>query len=127
MLDFYSHEYPVARKIHKCEFCHCNIPRGQRYSYESGKYDGDFFVRKLCPECNAILSDYCDEYSYDEFEWTDISDWLKDRYCYDCPKKYECDAMAERCEIVKDKYPHEIPKRFYEIVHSGGSNDLYNR
>lgn len=116
MLDFYSHTYPVARKEHECEFCHCVIPKGKRYSYEKGKYDGDIFARKLCPECNSILYDYCNENGYEEFDWWTISDYLSDTYCFDCQNREECNVSPEQCEIIREDFPCEIPKKLYEVV-----------
>lgn len=116
MMDFYSQTYPIARKEHKCEFCHCTIPKGKRYSYETGKYDGEMFTRKLCPECNGILADYCNEHGYEEFDWWGITDWLSDTYCYDCPNKDSCNITPEKCEVIKGEFPHEIPEKLYKIV-----------
>ncbi len=47
MMEFYNQSLPKARKDHVCEFCGKKIHKGEKYSYESGKYDGDMFVRKL--------------------------------------------------------------------------------
>lgn len=116
MLELYSHTYPVARKGHECEFCHCVIPKGKRYSYESGKFDGDMFTRKLCPECNGMLHDYYEENRDEEFDWCAVSDWLSDTYCYGCPNCEECNVIPEQCDIIRGNFPSEIPKKFNEIV-----------
>lgn len=108
MLELYSHTHPIARKEHECSFCHCIIPKGKRYSYESGKYDGDMFVRKLCPECNRMLHDYFEENKDEEFDWHDISNWLKDTYCCDCPNKEGCGLIPEQCNIIRGNFPDEI-------------------
>lgn len=116
MLDFYKQMYPVARKEHTCEFCHCIIQKGKRYSCETGKYDGEMFTRNLCSECSAILHDYCKEYGYEEFDWWGISDWLRDNHCLDCENMDNCSISPEQCCRVKEKYPNEIPHSLYENV-----------
>lgn len=116
MLDFYTQRYPVAQKEHECEYCHCIIPKGKRYSYETGKFDGDMFVRKLCPECRAILNDYCNENSDEEFDWWEVSDWLSDIYCSDCQKRENCDCIPEQCDLIKGEFPSEIPPKLYEVI-----------
>lgn len=47
MLEFYSSYIRTARKPHKCEYCQKDIMIGEKYSYESGKFEGDFFTRTL--------------------------------------------------------------------------------
>ena len=47
MMEFYNSNYRTARKTHKCEFCGKEIAIGERYSYESGKFDGVFFRKKI--------------------------------------------------------------------------------
>lgn len=42
MMDFYNQTLHVARKEHECEFCGKKIMPKEKYSYETGKYDGDF-------------------------------------------------------------------------------------
>lgn len=42
-----------AAKEHRCEECGRTIPVGERYSYASGKFEGDFFDAKQCVHCAA--------------------------------------------------------------------------
>lgn len=116
MLEFYTHIYPVARKEHKCEFCRQIIPKGKRYSCETGKYDGDMFTRKLCSECSNILQDFCQENGYDEFDWWEVSDWLQEAYCQDCQNREECEIVPEQCNAIKKNYSNEIAKEMYETM-----------
>ena len=55
MSDFNEQRIVTARKVHNCEFCKKQIQPGERYSYESGAFEGDFYTRKLCPECFDML------------------------------------------------------------------------
>lgn len=48
MSDFNEQRIVTARKVHNCEFCKKQIQPGERYSYESGAFEGDFYTRKLC-------------------------------------------------------------------------------
>lgn len=107
-IDFYNHTYPKARKEHKCEYCGKKIEIGQKYSYETGKYDGDMFSRKLCLTCENILAEYCKSKGYGEFDWWAVSDWLSDLYCYDCEHgtkgKDDCECIAQKCSLIRDNF-----------------------
>ena len=87
MSDFNEQRIVTARKVHNCEFCKKQIQPGERYSYESGAFEGDFYTRKLCPECFDMLDTFCKENGYGEFSWDWVTDWLHDLYCHDCPSK----------------------------------------
>lgn len=113
-MEFYTHTYPVARKEHICEFCNCIVPKGKRYSCEKGKYDGELFTRKLCPECNGMLHDWFNDTGENEFDWWEITDWLRDTYCCDCKNKEDCNQEPNHCEIIRSQFPHEISKILYE-------------
>jgi len=89
MLEFYTSRIPIARKEHECELCGGKINKGERYSYESGKYDGGFFVRKLHLDCYNILDEYCREVDC-EFDYDLITDWWRDWHCNKC-KYYDTD------------------------------------
>ncbi len=107
-LDFYNHTYPKARKEHKCECCGQKIEIGQKYSYETGKYDGDMFSRKLCLVCENILQGYCSKESDEEFTWDEVSDWLHDLYCHDCEHggghNDDCENTECSCPIIREHF-----------------------
>lgn len=52
--EFYSMEYPRARKQHRCGECGKTIEIGERYQRFSGKFDGDMFWEKTCENCAEI-------------------------------------------------------------------------
>lgn len=106
MMDFYNQKHVRARKSHKCEFCGKEIVTGETYSYESGKFDGDFFVRKLCETCFTMLADFIDYTGEDEFQWDWIQEWLHDEYCKDdCKDKCEYSfSKVQCCPIVREKF-----------------------
>lgn len=58
MMEFYTSKMVIAKKLHICEMCGDKISIGERYSYESGKYDGHFFERKLHLECSNIIEKF---------------------------------------------------------------------
>lgn len=43
-----------ARKDHRCHECGAVICRGERYTYVSGKWDGDFDAFKICRACDDL-------------------------------------------------------------------------
>ena len=106
MLDFYNKSYPKARKDHVCEYCGQKISRGEIYSCETGKYDGDMFTRKLCLACENILKEFGNESGGNEFDWDWVSDWLHDTYCHDCEhgikEKDDCEYHACNCPLIRE-------------------------
>jgi hypothetical protein len=48
-----SESTPLARKDHKCSWCGQPIPKGTRYAYSSGIFEGRMVVNKMHPECDA--------------------------------------------------------------------------
>jgi hypothetical protein len=51
--EFSRTTHHTARKEHKCAECHRAIEPGERYTYDSWKYDGDFASSKRCAHCNV--------------------------------------------------------------------------
>jgi hypothetical protein len=99
-MEFYKDEIHTARKTHKCMLCGNEIPVGEKYHRQSGKYEGEFFDRSLHMHCNNIISAYCEEQSHDEFDADWITDWLNDKYCYDCKHKEDCKISPLECPYV---------------------------
>ena len=104
MSDFNEQRIVTARKVHNCEFCKKQIQPGERYSYGSGAFEGDFYTRKLCPECFDMLDTFCKENGYGEFSWDWVTDWLHDLYCHDCPSKEDCDSFPQQCGIIRGNF-----------------------
>lgn len=104
MIECYNINFPVSRKIHKCEYCDQKIKIGEKYSYESWKDNGEFFNRKLCLICKNILEDYCTRNMKNECEWDCIDDWLRDIYCLDCSDFRKCTHMVPTCPIIRSNY-----------------------
>ncbi|MDE2098651.1 MAG: hypothetical protein KGL39_15460 [Patescibacteria group bacterium] len=48
---------PAARKDHRCSWCGHPIPKGARYVYSSGIWEGRFVVNKMHPECDVAAAD----------------------------------------------------------------------
>lgn len=105
MLEFYNGALPIARKEHQCEYCGKTIVPGEQYSVESGKFEGDFFTRKLCMVCKNFLSAYCSEYD-EEFDWDEVTEYLSDKHYSGCSKReYDsCDLMPYDCLVIRNKY-----------------------
>jgi len=111
MMEFYESSYRVAKKEHYCELCKKKINRGEKYSYECGKFDGDFFVRKLCLTCYDILNDYLcnDGYGEEEFSWWEVEDYVAEKFCHPCEHgcKNEDDCIYKEyssCPIIEKYY-----------------------
>lgn len=100
MMEFYSEKTPIAQKEHKCEMCGGVIQVGEKYTYQSGKFYGEFFSRKLHTECDYILTDFLNETGENEFCYDEISDWWSESYCWNC--KHDEDNGGE-CDRDKDR------------------------
>ena len=57
--EFFAESFPVARKGHKCCECGEEINPGQKYSKETGKWEGEFRTYKTCMPCYRIRERYC--------------------------------------------------------------------
>jgi len=109
-MEFYNKKNRTARKIHNCDFCNNTIQVGDTYSHETGKYNGDFFDRKLCLCCSNILSTYLNVQGVREFDWDNIADWLSDTHCCECeqhssyPAKNSCECIPAACIKIRKIY-----------------------
>lgn len=104
MMELYRRTHPKAKKPHTCEFCNKEIHIGEKYSYETGKYDGEMFTRKLCLVCEDMLESYCRDEGYGEFDQQDVDDWLQSVFCYSCDKREECTIPACTCTDIRSKF-----------------------
>lgn len=57
--EFYSEEFPTARKTYKCCECHQDIKPGQKYHRAHGKWDGRWETYRTCMPCYNIREHYC--------------------------------------------------------------------
>lgn len=55
--ECFTETWRVARKEHRCCECHSPIPRGIRYQYCSGVWDGEPADYKTCQPCAEIRKD----------------------------------------------------------------------
>ena len=87
MLEFYNSKYVTAKKPHKFDCCFKQIEIGEKYEYQSGKYDGDFFTRAWCMDCSDICSWYFpSDYNVDgeEFTYDEIYESAHEAFCVKC-------------------------------------------
>ena len=105
MLEFYNDMVHKTKKDYKCEFCNQAIKIGEKYHRQSGKYDGEFFDRKLHMICDKMIAEYCSENrEYDDISYDGVMDWLRDKHCYDCPDEDECTLSIFQCKKIIDNY-----------------------
>lgn len=107
-MEFYNSYIRTARKSHTCEYCQKEIEAGEKYSYESGKFEGDFFTRTLCIPCLKMLNAYVrrrNDKTDDTFDWWQVSDYLTENYCDELcfvGKWHDCDKSPQCCEKVRN-------------------------
>lgn len=87
-MEFYSRYFPKARKEHVCEMCGETIPAGETYCREVGKFEGDFFCRKLHEKCFFALDEYLRQSDDGEFSYYGIADWWADKKCGTCKHRH---------------------------------------
>lgn len=115
MMEFYNEKWTTAHIEHRCECCGKRIKAGEVYSRQIGKFCGDFFRRAYCVTCEGAVREYCIGV-YDEFQYFDIHDHVRDKFCYDCPDKkpnmHRCDVKnVFQCPKVTEHYKKEYEKR----------------
>ncbi|MCM1295594.1 MAG: hypothetical protein NC311_08625 [Muribaculaceae bacterium] len=110
-MEFYRQIQPKARKEYICEYCGQKIHKGEVYSYETGKFEGEMFVRKLCLTCKNILDEFSRQHSWaqDGFNWTDVGYWLQEEYCNNCKHYMEddCEHVIESCPLIRAVFEKE--------------------
>lgn len=109
MMEFYNESIHRARKARTCEGCAKTIQAGELYTNQRGKYEGEFFTRDLCLDCEAILNSYCCEVD-NEFTWDDVEEYACNHVCWSCPKYADddCDSATLRCPRVQKHFRTEV-------------------
>ncbi len=57
--DVYRETIVMARKVHLCDECLEEIPKGSRYVRVAGLFEGAWSNAKRCVPCQSIARDYC--------------------------------------------------------------------
>ena len=110
-MEFYNDLVYKAKKEYKCEFCNQKINVGEKYHRQSGKYDGDFFDRKVHMICDNMISTFCkEENEYEDISYDGVVEWLRYKHCYNCPDDEECNISMFECKKIIDKYQRTLEK-----------------
>lgn len=108
--DFYTEAHPVAHKEHRCWICGETIRKGERYSRESGKFDGRFIDDCVCAKCHVYREEYLEKFGYGEYDVWEITDYLRDYFCKKhCDLDY-CEEDQLTCPRIKSNYFKQIQK-----------------
>lgn len=57
-MELYDSKRVKTRKPHTCFLCGRVIEAGKEALYESGKWEGDFFRRYTCEDCEPLAGDF---------------------------------------------------------------------
>ena len=101
-MDCYTQTFPIARKVHECDFCGKQIEKGEKYSHATWKDGGEFYDSKLCLVCEKMCMKYAKEEDRDEIDYDNVTEWLYGEYCHYC-------NHCKDCEYV-DSGVHECPR-----------------
>ena len=101
MMEFYNSYTQKAKKEHICEACQQKILIGERYRYESGKFDRQFFDRSYHLECYNIMQDFWYDSDDDCFDYYQVREWWYDGHCYQCSLWAENGGNCD-CEMDKN-------------------------
>ena len=97
-MEFFRSERHVARVPHHCDACGETIRPGELYTQETGKYDGEFFVRNWCRDCDSVMRYFFAKLSYDdEFDYDEVQYSVQEAVCEYCPHGW-CGDGADDCE-----------------------------
>lgn len=119
-MECYDCKHVKTRKPHVCFLCGRVIEAGKEALYESGKYDGDFFRRYTCKDCEPLTNQFwesVDGESYDtitdfkEMLWTsiDLGKPLNHPLIVECGKTKAVDWL---CEVENGAGTIECPYCF---------------
>lgn len=108
-MEFYNERHHVARKCHVCECCRSVIPPKEKYVVQTGKFEGDFFSRKWCLDCEIVMEYYFNRLSSEsEFDYDDVEYALQEAFCYGCEhgqrQKDDCERKSLwHCPLIQKK------------------------
>lgn len=111
MMEFYDRRFRKAKKEHRCEMCHKTIEVGEEYCNETGKYDGDFFERKMHSNCFNMFQMMLDDMGDYEFTWDCFSDWWMDNKCSVCKFQHPICNPDENCRYSPSDCLYKIKGR----------------
>ncbi len=106
-MEFYKERKHTAHKEYTCEMCGKPINIGKEYWEETGKFEGDFFARRLHPRCHNFETKYCCDID-PEFCWDGVQDHIQDDCCFDGNCSYminnKCIYDIYNCPFLTSEY-----------------------
>lgn len=106
MMEFYNERHPRARKVHTCEACRREIRPGEVYCRQTGTWEGDFFSRAWCSDCELVMSYFFDRLAAEDvFDYDEVEYAMQEEICYSCEhsqwKKNDCtEKSIWHCPII---------------------------
>lgn len=110
-MELYSSKQVKASSEHFCSYCGRKTEVGESIFRERGKFDGEFFTRYACPDCQKHMGafwDYCDYECFNLIE--DFSEWA-------CETGID-HPMVGRCSL-KRPITAQMVKEFRETTGAG--------
>ena len=118
MVETITQLTPKAKKQHKCNFCHGIIERGEIYTHQTNKLDGELYTWKSHLSCDRItvelkMDEYADEGVTDEWFMETIKEEYRDIMIKTKQKLYESKdfripSWLEQLKFVKEYHLDEI-------------------
>ena len=110
-MEFYRERKHIAHKEYIYEMCKKPIHIGHKYWEETGKFEGDFFTRKLHPRCHNFEVKYCCDID-PEFCWDVVQDYIQDSCCFNgkcsCMDNCKYSYNIYNCPLLTSEYEDPI-------------------
>ena len=106
-MDCYTQTYPIARKVHECNFCKKEIAEFEKRYYELRENGGAIYYLNLCSVCKNMVEKYGREENRDEYNYDSVQEWLYSEYCYYCEHCKDCeyiDSGVQECPRIRKHF-----------------------
>jgi len=103
----------TARKEHKCCECRRKIPKGTKYTYSSGIWDGTASDFKQCLSCSLVFNSAGSVSDNDEMPlFTQLTEWLGNYFYQGCDREQSVRDISRDLGLDEDVIEYVLNGRF---------------
>lgn len=106
--QFHNDKMVTAKKEHKCTECRGIIKPGDKYEKATGKFDGEFYSYKTCPDCISLRGLF-DRWCYLAIRES-ITEYVSEVYAQvpeKCIAALTPGARAFVCGVIEDYWQND--------------------